>query len=411
MGGHTSIPHEAHERARAHFMPSSPAESPARARAARNQDSVRKLDWQRRVPRAPAEEAAQFGSSRAMQRQLAGDAPEYTGRRPAASPEHDRPRCGDGRPAWDDSTATSPARRALFAGGSTGGGSSASLQRPGGAERQPRGSASSSSQSLRSCVGQLSSAQLGKALGAPGATSTRHGAGRVCGTGACSTGACSTPASAALQLAASPPTDYDDLHGMFRPYERCAPSDIILGASVPRLQPSSSSAAQGLPRHPPRPATAPLTPSRPPPHASGGCGRGSPSSGYLPLGRRPEAEWLPGDGHHHHHHHHHGGGGGVRAATECVPRGTLGGTATGSAAARVDSSAYDFEWGEPDYDFSWGEPEPTEVMFGDPMLRLAQLAQVERCVPCYSRPTLTTHHSPLTHSPLTTHHSPLTIQP
>ena len=100
VGGHTSIPHEVHERARAHFMQSSPAESPARARAARNQDSVRKLDWQRRVPKAPAEEAAQFGSSQAI--------------------------------------------------------------------------------------------QLGKALGAPGATSTWHGAGHVCGTGACGTGACST---------------------------------------------------------------------------------------------------------------------------------------------------------------------------------------------------------------------------
>ena len=360
VGGHTSIPQDAHERARAHFMPSTPTESPARVRAARNQDSVRKLDWQRRIPKAPAEEVAPFGSSRSIQRQQAGDAPEYTGRRPAASPERGRPRCGDGRPAWDDSTATSPARRALFAGGSTAGGSSASLQRAGGAERQLRGSASSSSQSLRSCVAQLSSAQLGKALGAPGTASARHGAGRACGTGACN-----TPATAALQLAASPPTDYEELHDMFRPYERCAPSDIILGASVPPLQQSSS--AQGLPRHQPRPATAQPTPSRPPPYASGTSGRRSPSSGYLPRGWRPEAEWQTTAEDHHHHHHH-----GVRRATEREPRGTLGGRATGSA-------AYDFEWGEPDFDFGWGEPEPTEVMFGDPMLRLQQLADVERC--------------------------------
>ena len=108
VGGHTSIPHDASERARAHFMPSSPAESPAR-RVARDQESVRKLDW----------EAATFGR-------------ECTGQRPAASPEHERPRCSDGRPAWDDSTAT-PARRALFAGGTTAGGSSAGLQRRGGA--------------------------------------------------------------------------------------------------------------------------------------------------------------------------------------------------------------------------------------------------------------------------------------
>ena len=70
-----------------------------------------------------------------------------------------------------------------------------------------------------------------------------------------------------------------------------------------------------------------------------------------------------------------------------MPRGTLGGTATGSSAARVDSSAYDFEWGEPDFDFGWGEPEPTEVMFGDPMLRLEQLADVERCVLLAPTPT------------------------
>ena len=162
---------------------------------------------------------------------------------------------------------------------------------------------------------------------------------------------------------------------MFRPYERCAPSDIILGASVPPLQPCSS--AQAPPRQPPRPATAPPTPS----------GRGSPSSGCAPRGWRAAAEWLPRE-----HQHHdpqqdpHQDEYGVRRPIELAPRGTLvGGTATASAAARVGSSrraasAYDFDWGEPDYDLSWGEPEPTEVMFGDPVLRLQQLADVERRV-------------------------------
>ena len=71
-----------------------------------------------------------------------------------------------------------------------------------------------------------------------------------------------------------------------------------------------------------------------------------------------------------------------RRAVERGPRGALGGTASGSAAAlpAPGHADYDFGWGEPDYDFRWGEPEPTEVMFVDPMLRLQQLSDVEKYV-------------------------------
>ena len=78
VGGHTSIPHDASERARAHFMPSSPAESPAR-RVARDQESVRRLDW----------EAATFGRERTGQQlQHEGGVSEQQRRRASFERSH-----------------------------------------------------------------------------------------------------------------------------------------------------------------------------------------------------------------------------------------------------------------------------------------------------------------------------------